>query len=308
MSISEKLTTIEENTPKVYNAGYKKGYEQSKVDNVKEEQEKTIDITENGTTEVLPDEGKALSKVTVNTNVADSYDEFEYIRSRGYTDYNSWFHGFKPLNGVGDLAKIMPKHTKSSTNFSDMFYYSPVNSIPYLDTSNGENFRSMFNNCHFLTDIPAIDVSKGFNFSSMFYACGATEIPYLNTVNGNDFNNTFFHNNIKKLGGFNLSSAGKGRVNYLDINTFGCPNLEEISRIEGVIPVSISFIKCSLLKVESAIRVLTHLENYTGTEKEFTYKVSFHSNVWDLLDAEGNTAPHGGTWKDYVYSVLGWNY
>ena len=38
----------------------------------KEEQEKTVDITENGTTEVLPDEGKALSKVTVNVNVESS--------------------------------------------------------------------------------------------------------------------------------------------------------------------------------------------------------------------------------------------
>lgn len=35
----------------------------------KEEQEKIIDITENGTTEVLPDEGKALSKVTVNVEI-----------------------------------------------------------------------------------------------------------------------------------------------------------------------------------------------------------------------------------------------
>jgi hypothetical protein len=38
----------------------------------KEEQEKIIDITENGTTEVAPDEGKALSKVTVNVEVAQS--------------------------------------------------------------------------------------------------------------------------------------------------------------------------------------------------------------------------------------------
>ena len=37
-------------------------------------QEKTVDITENGTTEVLPDEGFALSKVTVNTNVASVGD------------------------------------------------------------------------------------------------------------------------------------------------------------------------------------------------------------------------------------------
>lgn len=35
----------------------------------KEEQEKTIDITENGTTEVIPDGGKTLSKVTVNVAV-----------------------------------------------------------------------------------------------------------------------------------------------------------------------------------------------------------------------------------------------
>jgi hypothetical protein len=35
----------------------------------KEEQEKTVDITENGTTEVTPDEGMALNKVTINVEV-----------------------------------------------------------------------------------------------------------------------------------------------------------------------------------------------------------------------------------------------
>jgi hypothetical protein len=36
---------------------------------IREEQEKTVDITENGTTEVLPDENKVLGKVTVNVDV-----------------------------------------------------------------------------------------------------------------------------------------------------------------------------------------------------------------------------------------------
>ena len=40
------------------------------VASAKEEQEKTIDITENGTTEVVPDDGKVLSKVTVNVDVS----------------------------------------------------------------------------------------------------------------------------------------------------------------------------------------------------------------------------------------------
>ena len=44
----------------------------------KEEQEKTVDITENGTTEVLPDEGSVLSKVTVNVDVAGGGEYIEY--------------------------------------------------------------------------------------------------------------------------------------------------------------------------------------------------------------------------------------
>ena len=67
MSIAEKLTTIAENTPKVFNKGYEKG--KAEVIPAKEEQEKSVTITENGTTEVLPDEGKTLSKVSVEVDV-----------------------------------------------------------------------------------------------------------------------------------------------------------------------------------------------------------------------------------------------
>lgn len=44
----------------------------------KDEQEKTIDITENGTTEVTPDEGMALSKVTVNVAVEGGSEDGGY--------------------------------------------------------------------------------------------------------------------------------------------------------------------------------------------------------------------------------------
>lgn len=67
MSVAEKLNIVSENLPKVFNAGYEKG----KNDNLsnKEEQEKTIEITKNGTTEILPDDGKVLSKVSVEVDV-----------------------------------------------------------------------------------------------------------------------------------------------------------------------------------------------------------------------------------------------
>lgn len=47
-------------------------------------QEKTVEITENGTTEVVPDAGYALSKVIVNTNVESSgSDDLEYLDLSG---------------------------------------------------------------------------------------------------------------------------------------------------------------------------------------------------------------------------------
>lgn len=67
------------NVPLKYGEGYNDGFSEGKKDGYNEGyqasqdsiiyQEKTVDIAENGTTEVLPDEGKTLSKVTVNVDV-----------------------------------------------------------------------------------------------------------------------------------------------------------------------------------------------------------------------------------------------
>lgn len=67
MSIAEKQITIAQNVPKVFTAGYEKG--KAEVIPAKEEQEKKVTINKNGTTEVLPDEGKTLSKVSVEVDV-----------------------------------------------------------------------------------------------------------------------------------------------------------------------------------------------------------------------------------------------
>lgn len=62
----------------------------------------------------------------------------------------------------------------------------------------------------------------------------------------------------------------------------------------------------SPLTLESAISVITHLENYAGTENEFVYSALFSETTWELLDAEGETAsPNGNSWRDYI-GDLGW--
>lgn len=59
----------------------------------KEEQEKSVDITENGTTEVTPDEGKVLSKVSITVNVessgGDGSDKFDASLDGSLTEINS---------------------------------------------------------------------------------------------------------------------------------------------------------------------------------------------------------------------------
>lgn len=67
MNIAEDVLRAKKDFDDVYEAGYEKGKAEGGTS--KQEQEKTIEITENGTTEVLPDEGKTLSKVTVEVDV-----------------------------------------------------------------------------------------------------------------------------------------------------------------------------------------------------------------------------------------------
>lgn len=63
----------------------------SASDEGKLEQEKIIDITDNGITEIIPDDGKTLSKVTVNVNVEASgeADMAGALASRTITEFYS---------------------------------------------------------------------------------------------------------------------------------------------------------------------------------------------------------------------------
>ena len=68
-------------------------------------QEKTVEITENGTTEVVPDSGYALSKVTINTNVESGgsatkwtgHADAEGLKAIGWTDEDIAYY---QANGV----------------------------------------------------------------------------------------------------------------------------------------------------------------------------------------------------------------
>lgn len=79
---------------------------------------------------------------------------------------------------------------------------------------------------------------------------------------------------------------------------------------EGVIGCDINF-KDSPLTYASMVSVITHLKNYSGTDKEYAYTLSLNESASAVLLASGTPSSEGidfeGSWLEYVDS-LGWNY
>lgn len=136
----------------------------------KEEQEKTVEITKNGTTEVVADEGKSMSKVTVNTNVAFEGDIGKpYIDTSKMKNFNSFIR-YNPL--LADFVNNLD--VSNGTDFGSMFYGVTIETIPPLDTKNGTVFSYMFYNCK-AKEIQSLDLSRSQVVSSMFNYCSNLE-------------------------------------------------------------------------------------------------------------------------------------
>lgn len=157
----------------------KNGYGQG--GEAKEEQEKTVEITENGTTEVVADEGKTMSKVTVNTNVA-----FEGDVGKPFID-SSKIANFSYL--CDNNSKFMEEDLKNldvsnGIDFANMFRSSAFKIIPPLNTVNGTNFNYMFYSCNAI-EIQSINLSKTQYAESMFKYCSRLEtINIVGTTDG----------------------------------------------------------------------------------------------------------------------------
>ena len=155
----------------------------------KEEQEKTITITENGTTEILPDTDKALSKVTVVTDVpigvSENYakafnglssasfmnsniDRIDLYIANPFTSYNSFLRNTKKLKYVKGI------NLSNASDIRFMFSGSAIETIEEpLDFTQVSNAQNAFA-CDHLTEIRfvsgTIKASVSFNRCSTLSA------------------------------------------------------------------------------------------------------------------------------------------
>lgn len=238
MSVADKLTTVAENVPKVYEAGKQ-------------------------------------------TEYGRFWDAYQLNGKR--TDYD---HAFA---GAGwNTETFHPKYDIKPKSGYMMFRYFPatIDMVEWLKEL-GVTF----------------DNSNNTSVAYMFFACNFTRIDTVNLckISGTTGDMFAYSSNLHTIDKIICQEKTAWTS-----NTFtSCSNLANLT-IEGVIGGNVSFKACPLT-AESAKSIISALKDYSGTDKEYTYSVTFSASTLELLEAEGATAPGGLTWTEYIKAKR-WNY
>lgn len=210
-------------------------------------QDKSITITENGTTSVVADTGyDGLNQVEIITNVSGGGDlDWSVLGYSGtpqsLTDdynyskniYNNWDNTQIDLMGKfsndANLVYFPLVDTSNATNMQSTFSdCKNLKTVPLLNTSNVTTMYLTFSNCGNLKTVPLLNTSNVTTMRSMFQGCSVLEdIPILDT---------------SSLSG---SSAVQNMVN-------SCPNLTDTS-LDNILQMCINATSYSGIKTLARI-------------------------------------------------------
>ena len=246
------------------------------------------------TQEVTADAGYALSKVNVEaaTNVYEQgkqsqYDAFwnAYQNKGKRTNYNYSFCGYgwktgsfypkydmKPSEADNMFSNHNDENQQTDRNKVDLVERLAECGVT-LDFSNCTNLTSVFDTNYWLTRVGVIDIRKATKVSYMFRWNFIYTIDKIIVDETSKLSNMFTDTAVKNVA------------------------------FEGYIGQSLSITNSGLTKESAKNIILNNIPNYAGTEKEGSYSLKFHDNVWTSLNTEAS--PSGATWQDYVES-LGW--
>jgi hypothetical protein len=264
----------------------------------KEEQEKIVDIIENGTVEILPDGNRALSKVTIKSNVPDTSDIIEDIIDNSGVLENtegtvSVMEKVEKLIGKAEDENIWYDLTGQFTSsFPTIFSKKTCEVLPRMNLSNAILLSNAFSGMPNLRRIDDYwNTASCTNFSNCFAYSNALEyVKGINTSKSTTVGGMFRDcNSLKTIEEpLDFSSAiNTGAFVYT-------PALESVRFIEGTIKQSIAF-NSPLLSAESIKSIIDGLATVTTAQTLTLHKNTkiLQSQV-DSANAKGWTVA-GGT-------------
>ena len=251
-------------------------------------------------------------------NALIPYNEVKYsFPENGVTSANQYFRNSfiksveVDLGGVTSAQrlfdscktrKIILNNTEKCNDFSFAFSNVCCQIIKGLDLSNATNINDIFNGFYgmYVDGLNTLNAEKITSAASAFRTECFSKIPDLIMPNCTTIYSTFNTTFIEEIGTLDISGVTS------TTDAFRTQALTKISFVEESIPMTVNFANCGVLNVDSAKSIVYGLKNYSGTENEFAYTVSFHKNTRTLLENEGATAPDGMTWIEFAQSK-GWN-
>ena len=197
-------------------------------------QNKSVEITENGTTNVAPDTGyDGLSSIEVTTNVQASSEynakmmtpfinssinssrckALTYLKDLGTIDmsvitgnYKGYASGF--FADCYSLKSVTLTNTSNMTYITDLFSNCwDLENAPLFDTTAATNMSTMFSGCIKLKNVPIYITSSVTNMQNMFLNCTLLTSESLNNIMQMCINTTSAYTKTKTLRYLGLSSA-----------------------------------------------------------------------------------------------------
>lgn len=222
-NLSTKLNTVESNISVMKtNWGLSEADSIETLTEVAQQnfQDKVIEITENKTQNITPDEGyNGLSSVEITTNIVP-----KIALSTVY--FPNWSHA--------DVLKVVEMlDTENMTSFYNMFSGSQITEIDltHFNTSKVTSMEYMFRNCRNLTklDISHFNMSKVTDVNEMFSHCETMttlKLPTQGPITLTELEGTF--SNCNALTELDLSVWALSKVTRL-YNTFAyCQSLQKL--------------------------------------------------------------------------------
>ena len=196
-------------------------------------QAKSVEVTENGTSVVAPDDGfDGLKSVEINTNVPKRFecgDAYFATPERGRTS----------ISVIGMLQKIDVSCWDTSKVSSMKNIFADCNSLQKLDLSgwdvhNVTTFYQMFVRCYKLqyVDVSSFDTSNAKNMFNVFAECHSlqkVDLSGWDVHNVTTFNQMFIRCNSLRsiIGDKNIADVESGTVSLrgakYNIQTLWCP-------------------------------------------------------------------------------------